>query len=174
MGRWDLDNARHVSCALPAYPCARIVRTLVAPHNMHVRISSFLSTASKVGQKSTVSHPAVLDPCTTCATYVGHTCAGKDGWALDEYPTGKGSDMEPLLDAIVASVPAPSASPDAPFKMLVTMLEHDNYVGRIATGRVAEGIVREGDAVKLMPVDGSLEETGRVRCFLAVGDSQST
>lgn len=82
--------------------------------------------------------------------------------------------MEPLLDAIVASVPAPSASPDAPFKMLVTMLEHDNYVGRIATGRVAEGIVREGDAVKLMPVDGSLEETGRVRCFLAVGDSQST
>lgn len=89
--------------------------------------------------------------------------AGKDGWTLNEYPEGRGEGMGPLLDAIVESIPAPSASPDLPFKMLVTMLEHDNYVGRIATGRVAEGIVREGDRIKLMPVDGSAEEEGRVR-----------
>ena len=63
--------------------------------------------------------------------------------------------MAPLLDAIVAAVPAPTGARDQPFSLLVTMIAHDNYLGRVATGRVATGSVREGDAVKALPLDES-------------------
>ena len=74
-----------------------------------------------------------------------------------------GASIEVLLDPIVRHVPAPSGNADLPFSMLVTMLEHDNYLGRICTGRVATGSVKEGDTIKLLPVSSGIEEEGRVR-----------
>jgi GTP-binding protein len=68
--------------------------------------------------------------------------------------------MTPLLDTIVACVPPPRGARDAPFSMLVTMVEHDSYVGRLATGRVASGAVAEGDPIKLLPLAGGPASAG--------------
>ena len=44
-----------------------------------------------------------------------------------------------MFQAIVDNVRAPDADPDGPFKMLATLLDRDNFVGRVLTGRIASG-----------------------------------
>ncbi|KAL0311512.1 UNVERIFIED_CONTAM: 50S ribosomal subunit assembly factor BipA [Sesamum angustifolium] len=76
--------------------------------------------------------------------------SAKEGWASSTYtkdPPDDSKNMSELLDAITRHVPPPTASLDAPFQMLVSMMERDNYVGRILTGRIHSGIVRVGDKV---------------------------
>jgi len=58
-------------------------------------------------------------------------------------------DMLPLLQGIVDSVPAPEAKADEPFRMLASNIDWDNYVGRIALGKVLSGQVQKGDSVWL-------------------------
>jgi GTP-binding protein len=65
-----------------------------------------------------------------------------------------GVTLEPLLDTILAHVPAPPADPDAPFQMLVSNLDHDNYSGRLALGRINKGVLRVGQAVVVCTADG--------------------
>ena len=80
------------------------------------------------------------------------------GWACSQFPAGgKPADasLAPLLDAIVAHVPPPAGDPASDFKMLVTMLEADAFVGRIATGRVASGTARVGDRLRVITRDGA-------------------
>jgi GTP-binding protein len=66
------------------------------------------------------------------------------------------SDLAPLLDAIVATIPAPSGDPDAPLQALVTNLDASDYLGRLGIGRVAQGTLRRGSQVALARADGSL------------------
>ncbi|KAF3631760.1 hypothetical protein CQW23_17536 [Capsicum baccatum] len=75
--------------------------------------------------------------------------SAKEGWASSTYTKSPPNvkDMSQLLDAIVGHVPPPSASLDAPFQMLVSMMEKDPYLGRVLTGRVTCGVVRVGDKV---------------------------
>ena len=65
--------------------------------------------------------------------------------------------MKPLLDVLLERVPAPPGSPDDDFSMLVSMIEHDSFVGRLVTGRVASGRLKVGDRVKALQraVDGA-------------------
>ena len=51
---------------------------------------------------------------------------------------------------LVDRVPAPPGSPDDDFSMLVSMIEHDSFVGRLVTGRVASGRLKVGDRVKAL------------------------
>ena len=79
--------------------------------------------------------------------------SGREGYAtldLDEPAT----DMKPLLETIVHRVLPPVADFDQPFQMLVTMLDYDSYVGRIANGRIAHGTIRTGDPIALIKRDG--------------------
>ena len=62
---------------------------------------------------------------------------------------GKG-DMSALLDVLLERVPAPDGDEEDEFKMLVSMIEHDAFVGRLVTGRVASGRARVGDRVKAL------------------------
>lgn len=64
-------------------------------------------------------------------------------------------DMVPLLEKIVEAVPAPAADPDKPFKMLVSNIAWDDYVGRVALGKVLSGSVTKGDPVFLFRKDGT-------------------
>lgn len=64
--------------------------------------------------------------------------------------------MEPLLNAIIKHVPHPGGSLTDEFKMLVTMLESDSFVGRIATGRVTSGTAKIGDRLRVIKRDGEL------------------
>lgn len=63
--------------------------------------------------------------------------------------------MAPLLDAIVEHVPPPAGDPAAPFAMLVAMVEHDSFLGSIATGRIAAGTASTGDRVRVLHHTGA-------------------
>lgn len=76
--------------------------------------------------------------------------SAKEGWASSKYTKGppeEAKNMSDLLDTIVRHVQPPAADLDAPFQMLVSMMEKDFYLGRILTGRVTSGVVRVGDKV---------------------------
>ena len=83
--------------------------------------------------------------------------SGKDGYATLDLDEPRES-MKPLLETILHRVLPPIANPDLPFQMLVTMLDYDSYVGRIAIGRVFHGSVRVGDPVALVKRDGTIEK----------------
>jgi GTP-binding protein len=79
--------------------------------------------------------------------------SGRDGWAtLDlEHKT---SDLNSLFDTIIKHVPGPQADQNKPLQMLVTILSHDNFVGRIAIGRVFSGRIQKNQYVTLMSTTG--------------------
>ena len=81
---------------------------------------------------------------------------GKDGVAVSDLSHDK-VDLSPLLDTIVERVAAPSDSPDGPLQLLVTNIDHDDYVGRMAVGRISRGVIGEGDTVGLLGADGAGE-----------------
>jgi GTP-binding protein len=60
------------------------------------------------------------------------------------------TNLTPLLETIVERVPAPEAEVDAPLQILVTNVEHDEYVGRLAVGKIRRGKVRMNDTVLRM------------------------
>ena len=65
--------------------------------------------------------------------------SGRNGYAIDRPRTLREGTLTPLFETIVDHVPAPSADPDGPFKFLVTLLDRDNFLGRILTGLVLSG-----------------------------------
>ena len=65
--------------------------------------------------------------------------------------------LEPLLDAVIASVPAPQGDSSAPLQALVTNLDASDYLGRLAIGRVVEGTLRADGLIALCRDDGSSE-----------------
>lgn len=81
--------------------------------------------------------------------------SGKDGYATLDLDEPRDS-MKPLLETILHRVLPPIADPDLPFQMLVTMLDYDSYIGRIAIGRVFHGAVRVGEPVALVKRDGTI------------------
>lgn len=64
-------------------------------------------------------------------------------------------DVTPLLETIVGHVAAPDADPDAPFTMLASNIDWDDYVGRVALGKVQSGSVKKGDSIFLLRKDGT-------------------
>lgn len=64
-------------------------------------------------------------------------------------------DLTPLFDAIVKHVPAPPSDDEGPFQMLISTIDHSPYLGRLGIGRIERGTVHVGDAVALLPMDGS-------------------
>jgi GTP-binding protein len=80
----------------------------------------------------------------------------KAGWAsLTEGEPG--TDLRPLLDLLVATIPPPEHEPGHPLQALVTNLDADPYVGRLALCRVRQGTIRKGQPVTWCRTDGSIE-----------------
>jgi GTP-binding protein len=80
----------------------------------------------------------------------------KAGWAsLD--PAGVGTDLRPLFELLVSTVPAPAAAADGPLQAWVTNLDASAYVGRLALCRMVSGTIRKGQQVAWCRSDGSVE-----------------
>ena len=62
---------------------------------------------------------------------------------------GEGDDLTALFEAIVKTIPAPSGDPDKPLQAIVNNLDASEYLGRLAVGRVQQGIMRKGETVAL-------------------------
>src|SRR6266446_186344 len=71
-------------------------------------------------------------------------------------------DIRPLYDAILKNVPAPEVEPELPLQMLVVTLDHSDYVGRIAIGKVVAGKIRKGQRIALLKHDPGVAEPRRL------------
>ncbi len=71
-------------------------------------------------------------------------------------PDGPETTLEPLFDEILRTVPAPRFEPGAPLQLLVTSLDYDDYVGRLAIGRIFNGSVRKAEDLAHARADGTL------------------
>jgi GTP-binding protein len=87
--------------------------------------------------------------------------SGRQGWA-DLELEGPRKDLAPLFDLILSHVPAPKVDLEKPFAMNASILESDNFLGRILTGRVEQGVARINMPVRVLRQDGSVVETGRL------------
>ncbi|HJR56637.1 MAG TPA: translational GTPase TypA [Rhizomicrobium sp.] len=96
--------------------------------------------------------------------------SGRNGWAVDELEDER-KDLTPLFRRIVEDVPPPKpqklAGDEHPFKMLVTTLEADNFLGRILTGRIESGAITANRNIKAIDRDGKVIEKTRVTKLLA-------
>ncbi len=71
-------------------------------------------------------------------------CISKTGIAaldLDEEMTS----MDPLFETIIKYIPAPENRDDEPFKLLISTIDYNDYVGRIGIGKIEQGIIKEND-----------------------------
>jgi GTP-binding protein len=91
--------------------------------------------------------------------------SAKQGWMAAE-PHGPKTDMGPLLDKVIAHVPEPQVEEGA-FRMLVTTIERNPFLGRILTGRIFSGSAKAGDPVHSLSRDGREVEKGRISKVLA-------
>ncbi len=87
--------------------------------------------------------------------------SGRQGWA-DETLDGPRKDLSALFDLVLRHVPTPTVLPDAPFAMVASILDYDNFLGRVLTGRVEQGQARLNMPLKVLHADGRVVETGRL------------
>ncbi len=87
--------------------------------------------------------------------------SGRQGWA-DESLDGPRKDLAPMFDLVLRHVPPPLVELEKPFAMNAAILESDNFLGRILTGRVAQGVGRLNMPVRVLRQDGAVVETGRL------------
>ncbi len=73
-------------------------------------------------------------------------CSGRQGTASYS-PDAAGTDLTPLFETILEYIPAPEADKDAPFQMLVSSIDYNEFVGRIAIGRIERGSIRQNQEI---------------------------
>ena len=76
-------------------------------------------------------------------------CSGRAGTASRD-PHTPGTDLVPLFDTILDYIPAPEGEPDEPLQMLVSSIDYNDYVGRIAIGRIERGTMRQNAGVAIV------------------------
>jgi GTP-binding protein len=92
--------------------------------------------------------------------------SGRNGWA-DPTLDGPRRDLSALFDLVLRHVPAPALDAEAPFAMVASILEYDNFLGRVLTGRVEQGRARLNMPVKVLGADGRQVEAGRMTKLLS-------
>ncbi len=92
--------------------------------------------------------------------------SGKSGWAVRSLEEPQ-ENLNPLFETIVSYIHEPEADVEAPFSMLVTTLEVDPYLGRILTGRIHSGQLKQNMPVRVLSHDGAVVEDGRISKILA-------
>ena len=73
-------------------------------------------------------------------------CSGRQGTASYS-PDVQGTDLKPLFDTILDYIPAPTTDDEAPLQMLVSSLDYNEYVGRIAIGRIERGTIKQNQEI---------------------------
>ncbi|MFC0205917.1 translational GTPase TypA [Novosphingobium soli] len=86
--------------------------------------------------------------------------SGRNGYASYD-PDAREGTLTPLFEKIVEHVPAPNLDVDAPFSFLATLLDRDNFMGRVLTGRVQSGKLKVNDPIRALDAEGKVVEVGR-------------
>jgi len=109
---------------------------------------------------------AALDANDTQLDFPTLFASARQGWAATSLEA-EHKDMEPLFDLILRHVPAPKVDAEPAFRMLVTTLESDPFLGRILTGRIQSGAIRPNTVLKALDGKGEKIEETRVTKLLA-------
>ena len=110
------------------------------PQEVHAEVDDlFLELATKESQ---LEYPVLF-------------ASAREGYAIENMGDIP-SDISPLIDVIINEVPAPTGNPDDPLQILVTALDHDNYAGQIAIGKISRGSVSSKSAAALISPDGEV------------------
>ena len=92
--------------------------------------------------------------------------SGRNGYAGVDQEVREG-DLTPLFQKIVDHVPAPGLDTSGPFSFLATLLDRDNFMGRVLTGRVQSGTLKLNDPIHALDADGNVLEVGRATKLLS-------
>ncbi len=87
--------------------------------------------------------------------------SGRQGWAVNSLDDER-KDLSPMFDLVMRHVPVPVLDVDAPFAMNASILDYDNFLGRVLTGRIQQGRARLNMPLKVIRLDGTIVETGRL------------
>jgi len=92
--------------------------------------------------------------------------SGRNGYASED-PEARDGTLAPLFGRIVGHVPAPGLDAEGPFSFLATLLDRDNFMGRVLTGRVQSGTIRVNDPIHALNSEGKVIEAGRASKLLS-------
>jgi len=94
--------------------------------------------------------------------------SGRDGWATlsPEQPT---DNLDPLFNLIKNYVPSPKGDEDAPFQMLVSNIDYDEYTGRIAIGKVERGTIKVNNPVSVCKQNGDVMTSKLSKLYIHTG-----
>lgn len=99
--------------------------------------------------------------------------SSKLGW-VDRDLKGSRDNMDALFETIVEHIPAPEVE-NAPFRMLVSNIDWNDFVGRVAVGRILSGSIKQGETIHALRKDGSKQRVKITKLFTysSVKDSES-
>ena len=89
---------------------------------------------------------------------------GRDGYAVLS-PDEKSENLEILFNWILDKLPAPRVEPEKPFQMMVSNIDHSDFVGRLAIGRIQRGSIKVGDEITVMRKNGN--KKAKIRALFA-------
>jgi GTP-binding protein len=92
--------------------------------------------------------------------------SGRNGYVGYDSEVRSGN-LTPLFETVVRHVPPPAADIDGPFKMLVSLLDRDSFVGRVLTGRILSGTLKLNMPIRALNPDGGVAEEGRAAKIFA-------
>lgn len=96
---------------------------------------------------------------------VVYTSAINGTSSLSSNPADQEKTMAPVFDTILEHIPAPVDNSDEPLQFQVSLLDYNEYVGRIGIGRVFRGTIKVGDQVALMKLDGDVKKFRVTKIF---------
>ena len=85
--------------------------------------------------------------------------------SLSDDPVDQEPTMAPIFDTIIEKIPAPVDNSDEPLQFQVSLLDYNDYVGRIGIGRVFRGTIKVGDQVALIKLDGTVKKFRVTKLF---------
>lgn len=85
--------------------------------------------------------------------------------SLSDDPADQEPTMAPIFDTIIEKIPAPVDNSDEPLQFQVSLLDYNDYVGRIGIGRVFRGTIKVGDQVALIKLDGKVKKFRVTKLF---------
>ncbi|MBD2861780.1 translational GTPase TypA [Paenibacillus oceani] len=80
-------------------------------------------------------------------------------------PEQQDANMQSLYETIIEHIPHPTENPDQPLQFLVTLMDYNEYLGRIAIGRINRGIIRQGQTVAVMTREGGTKQARIEKLF---------
>ncbi len=90
--------------------------------------------------------------------------SSREGYAMNE-PEEKGENMDPLFEAIVREIPAPTGDSEAPLQLLFSNIDYDKFIGRIGVGRVERGSLTVGQSITICGGENAPKNARIVKLF---------